>query len=139
MSHYRADLRTAALTALSGHAYFGSFTKMSAWAQNIDARTLPVFGVATPREEKSLDTLDTSQRVITLVIVFKRRGGDNLDDLLDDDSVEAELVLMPALIGVIDATDLISTEARIDGDGDSRVGTLTMTFRATHWLVDPIT
>lgn len=139
MSHYRSDLRAAAISAITGQLHFTDYTSFSAWSQNIDPDALPAFGVATPREEKTLDGLETSQRAITLIVVFKRRGGDDLDDIMDDDSVAAEMALMPALQGIIDAIDLTSTEVRIDGEGSSRVGTLTLTFRATHWLVDPIT
>ena len=138
MSHYRKDLRDAAKAAIAGHAALSGYNVFSAWSQNIDAGSLPAFGVATPREDKTLDGLDASERNITLIVVFKRKGGDDLEDVLDDDSIEAEIALLPALAAIIDATDLTGTEIRIDGDGASRVGTLTMTFRSRHWLIDPI-
>lgn len=138
MSHYRKDIRDAAKAAITGHAALAGYKLISAWSQNIDTDSLPAFGVATPREDKTLDGLETSERVITLIVVFKRTGNESLDDVLDLHSIEAELALLPALSAVIDATELTSTEVRIDGEGALRVGTLTMTFRSRHWLVDPI-
>ena len=138
MSHYRADLRAAGIDAILASTHFAGFNSRSAWAQNIDPTALPVVGIATPREDKTSSGLAESERVITAVVVMKRRGDDDLDDVLDADSVEAEVTLLTAFETVAEQCLLRTTEIRIDGDGSSRIGTLTMTFQVTIWLVDPI-
>lgn len=139
MTHPRAEFRADVRTALLAEARFAAFTLLSAWAQNIDAELLPVMAVATPREGKSLTGHAEAQRVTSLVVVIKRAGGDDLEDVLDDDSDAAEIAVLAALDSANQEAVLETTETRLDGDGSRRVGTLTMTFRVTTWTVDPLT
>lgn len=138
MTHYRARYRDIVKAALSASARFGSFTTKSAWAQNISAEDLPVFGVATPHETKNRDSLDTSERDTTLHLVIKRLGLDGIEDLLDDDSQAAETLVLEALEAEGIQGDLTQTEIRLDGGGEQRAGALTMTFRISAHLLEPI-
>lgn len=139
MTHPRAEFRADVRTALLAAPRFAGFTLLSAWAQNIDAEALPVMAVATPREDKTLTGHTEAQRVTSVVVVIKRLGDDDLEDFLDDDSDAAEIAVLAALDGANQEAVLQSTETRLDGAGDRRVGTLTMTFRVTTWTVDPLT
>jgi hypothetical protein len=138
VTHYRAAARDTAKTAMQLSSAFALFAMESAWAQKIDADLLPVFGVATPREDKRLTGLEESQRVFTLILVLKRLGDDDLEDVLDDDSLEAEVVLLGALAPSVEEVLLQTTEVRIEGEGARRIGTLTMNFQITIGLVDPL-
>jgi hypothetical protein len=139
VTHPRAEFRAAARAALQVDARFAAFTMLSAWAQNIDSEDLPVMAVATPREDKTLTGHAEAQRVTSLVVVVKRLGDDDLEDILDDDSDAVEIAVLGALDGANQEAVLQSAETRLDGAGERRVGTLTMTFRITTWTVDPLT
>jgi len=139
VTHPRAAFRTAVRAALVADPRFAGFTLLSAWSQNIDAEALPVMAVATPREDKSLTGHTEAQRVTSLAVVIKRMGDDDIEDDLDDDSDAAEIAVLAALDGEHQQAVLQSTETRLDGSGDRRVGTLTMTFQVTTWTVDPLT
>lgn len=139
MPHYRAGYRAAVRAAMAGSAQFDGFTVMSAWAQNIDADTLPVFGVATPHEGKQREAEDSSARDTTVKVAVKRTGGDDLEDVLDDDSAIVEQLVL-AVLDTDDAPCLLTdTQIELDGGGARRIGTLIMNFTVTAWLAEPLT
>lgn len=136
--HYRAVYRSAVRAALLASPEFGAFNARSAWAQKIDPEELPVFGVATPRESKDLEGHGTSARSTQLIVVLKRLGGDDLEDVLDIDSEAVERIVLAALLTDPERmVTLTDTEVTIDGSGAQRVGTLQMTFRAEFWPLEP--
>ncbi|MCL4069004.1 hypothetical protein M3484_20820 [Pseudomonas sp. GX19020] len=139
MTHYRSRYRAVIQAALTASPRFADFTVRSAWAQNISAEDLPVFGIATPVESKNRDSLDTSERETTVHIVFKRLGLDDIEDILDEDSAAAETAILDALQASGIQGDLAQTEIRLDGAGEQRAGSLTMTFRLMAFLVEPLT
>ncbi|WP_428924992.1 hypothetical protein [Marinibacterium sp. SX1] len=139
--HRRSEYRAIAKAALSAHADLASFTVMSAWARDIDPKTLPVFGVATPGETKRLDSLDTSERACTLMVVLKILGGDDIEDRLDVLGDAAEAAILSAMaqqLGPERPCTLTDTEVVVDGGGTRRVGTLTMKFEVMAWLVEDL-
>ncbi|WP_190305661.1 hypothetical protein [Roseicitreum antarcticum] len=131
----RADLRAAIDGIKSLYGPLATAPVISAWAQSLDPKALPVIGVATPSEECSAATQDTTALDLTAVVVIKRveRTGDDgtaLEDALDDDA--------EALIGPIEAAmqsarrDFELRSSAIDiSAGSPRVGTLTLTFAAS--------
>ncbi|WP_376872378.1 hypothetical protein [Albirhodobacter sp. R86504] len=136
--HYRATFRETVRVAMMMSAEFSAFNQRSAWAQTIDASELPVFGVATPRETKVLDAQDVSTRSTQLIVVLKRLGGDDLEDVLDFDSEAVERIVLTALLADPQRmASLSDTEVTIDGSGAQRVGTLQMTFRIEGWPLEP--
>lgn len=137
MPHYRTAFRQAARLALQADPTFGSFTLLSAWAENIDADTLPVIAVATPKETKEIVTFGSSQRTTQLHVIAKRRGGDDLEDQLDADSIEIERIVIGALWSDTTPCSLQETDIRVEGQ-QQRVGTLMMTFTILTWPIDPI-
>lgn len=138
MAHYRSRYRSIVVAALEASTRFEGFATRSAWAQNISAEDLPVFGVATPVETKDRDSLDTSARETTLHLVIKRLGGDDIEDVLDADSEVAETLVLEAFDTHGIQGDLTQTEIRLDGGGEQRAGALTMTFRISAFLVEPL-
>ncbi|TYB83967.1 hypothetical protein [Oceaniovalibus sp. ACAM 378] len=138
MSHYRSEYRTAVRTALKASSEFAEFTIMSAWAQKIDAETLPVMGVATPREGKQRDSLESSARETTVIVALKRQGGEDIEDVLDDDSAVIERLVLSALEADGQDCQLVDTEIDLDGGGARRVGTLIMRFTVAAWLAEPL-
>lgn len=138
MTHYRTEYRAALLAALQVDPVFADFTTLSAWVRDIDAQTLPVLAVATPREVKDRDALETSQRDTTVMVVVKIKGGDDLEQVLDDLSMRVEQLAIPALETAARPCFLTDTEVVVDGGGERRVGTLTMKFLVTAWLAEPL-
>lgn len=137
MTHYRTDLRTAARAAIAGSARFADFTQVKLWSKSIDYKTLPVFAVGTPNETCLRDGLDQTARTTRIIVAIKRLGGDELEDVLDEDSAEVERAVMAAFPpGAVDLTETALAE---DSSGEQRVGTLTMTFAAPTWQSDPLT
>ena len=137
--HYRSIYRGVVRMALAADPAFASFTVLSAWAQNIDEKTLPVLAVATPTEAKDLPALGESARDTQLVVVAKIKGADELEDDLDDLSDLIERAVITALNTDARQCELRNTSVQIDGGGESRVGTLTMTFSVQAWLIEPLT
>jgi hypothetical protein len=137
--HYRIGYRDAVKTAVAADAAFADYTIISAWAQNIDADTLPAFGVATPHEAKTIETHDDSTRVTQLMVVLKVAGGDDLEDKLDDLSHDVERIVIPAIQQPDVECILRDTRIELDGSGANRIGSLTMDFAISIWLIDPLT
>lgn len=133
MPHYRAEYRAAVKAAIAAEPRFRCFRAKSAWAQNIDPRELPVFGVATPREPCSREGGTTVHRVTTVLIALKRAGGDDVEDILDEDSIEIERVVLPVLLARAQIVALAMTETFVNGEGSQRVGTLLMELTATRF------
>lgn len=139
MPHYRATFRTIARIALQSQSEFADYQQMSAWSQTFDDSELPFFAVATPRERKDRSNHGSSTRETMMAAVFKLRGGDDLEDILDDLSIVAEQAILEALVD--EGRDCVLNETMIDLDGGSgnRVGTLTLQFAITIWPLEPIT
>lgn len=132
----RQLVRAEAKAALVASAYLAGFTEISAWAQSVDVAALPAWAVATPREMRDRVAQTRDQRELTLAIVIKRVGAEDIEDQMDADADAIEAALMPALINDNRDCDLTQTETRVDGDGAQRVGTLTMAFTITYWVDD---
>ena len=138
MTHYRTAMRAGLRAALAAHPVFGGLRQMSAWAQDIDAESLPILSVVTPREVKDLDAFDRALRETTLVVIVKRLGADTLEDQLDEDSAGLERACLATLETLAVEAELQSTDVQLDGKGEQRLGTLIMTFRVRQWLPDPL-
>lgn len=125
----RADLNAAISGLIMPGGSLAGAQIISAWAQNIDARALPAVGVATPAEQREAIGQGTDQATITAVVVIKRSGGDDLEDILDDDA-EA---LIPAIQAALKTTTrdcaLATSAVDLNGAGSPRIGTLTLTFQ----------
>jgi len=137
--HYRAEYRALARAALLADPTFEDYTLLSAWVRDIDPSTLPVLHVATPRETKEQDTHTSSTRVTTLMVIAKIKGGDAIEDKLDELSTVVETVIGTALDSAERACLLGDTEVTVDGGGEKRVGTLIMRFSITFWPAEPLT
>lgn len=111
---------------------------MSAWARNIDDKALPVYAVATPNETNQIDGLESSERGTTVMTVIKIKGGDEIEDTLDELSSVVEKMVVPVLAIGGRPCLLTDTETAVDGGGDRRIGTLTMKFAVTTWLAEPL-
>lgn len=133
----RTAIRAAAKAALQAAPRFAGFSNISAWAQSVSAKDLPAWAVATPREAKDRQGQAVAQQDLTLIVVIKRVGEDDIEDVLDADSTAVEDAITAALRDESQDCDLAQTEMKVDGDGAQRVGTLTMLFNVTYWVDDP--
>lgn len=133
MTHYRSEYRKVVREALQVEPALGGYTYLSAWAQKIDPSQLPVFGVATPNEASSRQGGDTVHRITTLQIAARFRGGDDIEDDLDDLSLAIEAAVLTALDPVSHIAELSRTSASPDAGGEQRSGTLLMEFTITRF------
>lgn len=133
----RKAIRAAAKLALRNDPALAAFTEISAWVQSIDATTLPAWAVATPQERRDRQSDDHAQEDVTLAVIVKRLGDDDIEDQLDDDSAAVDAAICAALRDQFTQVELAQTETKLDGEGARRVGTLTMAFTVTYWVDDP--
>jgi len=90
---------------------------------------LPRGGVATPRTRNDLIDVGSVNRAIDLIVVLKREGGDDIEDILDADSTLIERAVLPVLEGYSTDFGLVETQIAPDGRGSTTVGELSMLFR----------
>jgi len=137
--HYRKDIRATVKAALAADTQFDAYTVRSAWAQPDDDSEYPIIGVATPRETKGLSDHSSSERVTNLTVAAIMRGGDDIEDQLDDLSGVLEQLVIDAVGTQEIECDLRETDINLDGSAGGRLGMLTMTFAVTQWLAEPFT
>jgi len=133
----RVLLRQQARTALQAAPVLLGYTEFWAWSQSVDGKALPGWAVATPREVRERVAQDQAQDSLTLAVIVKRTGGDDLEDLMDADADRIETALVPAMRSAARDCELATTDMRLDGEGARRVATLTLTFTVTTWVADP--
>ncbi len=128
MTQHRIAMRATVMAALSGVLRFKRFTPIKGWSQSVDADTLPVYGVATPRENSSAASYDAHERRVELKLRFTRMGDDSVEDVLDTDTEVAEATLLPLLRATYLHAEIVQTELQLSGEGKQRVGTIELTF-----------
>ncbi|MBT9386981.1 hypothetical protein KM176_24490 [Pseudooceanicola sp. CBS1P-1] len=134
MTHYRSTFRAQAKAALEASGALAGVTLLSAWAEQIDAATLPVMGVATPSERSSRSSHGgTLEKGTLLQVVLKRQGGSDLEDQLDTDTAAIEAAVSGALNGAGVQCLLEEVTTIVNGEGARRIGTATASFRVTSW------
>ncbi|MFV0303562.1 MAG: hypothetical protein ACK5IP_22295 [Paracoccus sp. (in: a-proteobacteria)] len=131
MSHYRSEFRAAARTALTGETRFSGFTFPKVWPGSVDADSLPVLGVLTPQDNSQMASLSSTERKTLMQVAIRRKGGDDVEDILDEDSFVIEAVILPTLRGMNVFCFLRETSVISNTDGIQNVGTLVMTFEIT--------
>jgi len=127
VTHVVADLRTAVRAVLTA-ALPDVTVARDHWIRT-DLSHLPRAGVATPRVRIDRVDADTVDRAVDLVVVLKRTGGVDLEDLLDADSAVIEIAVLAHLATVSDDYDLSETQTTLDASGERPVGELSMLFR----------
>lgn len=132
MSDVRKALRADAVAVMAAHSRFLSWSNFPAWAQSVSATDLPGWAIATPSEAGDQSNLSSQMRTVQLAIIVKRVGGDDLEDLMDDDAAAIIAALPPALRSSQRSCIFERDEMRIDGAGAERVGTLSVIFRSRY-------
>ncbi|WP_017999923.1 hypothetical protein [Paracoccus sp. N5] len=128
MGHYRSDARALARTALIAHPRFAAFTAPKVWPGAIDAESLPVIGVLTPQDSSRMESFTSTERKTLMQVAVRRKGGDEVEDILDDDSEVIEAVVLAAIRAQNRFCFLRETSLVSNTDGARNVGTLVMTF-----------
>lgn len=137
--HYRGDIRASTRLALEHCAHFADCTMIWAWSSSIDTDAFPILAVMTPSETKGDAVRGSSERIITLQVMLRRLGGDDIEDIIDHDSAMLEAAVLASLRTHNWGAELQATEVSIDQGGDKRVGSLDMKFQVTLWVPDPLT
>ena len=128
----RKTLRDDMFAAIAAHPRFAGMTPRRAWAYASDRARLPAYGVSTPVTPSAQVAKDITERRPTVTITLRRAGGDDLEDVLDEDAEYLELIGLTALGGEgFLVAEMTETRLSIDAQGDQRVGTLSLTFQAT--------
>lgn len=130
---YRSAYRRAAREALRIDARTMGLTQMSAWAGGIDQETLPVVGVVTPQEQSQPSTHGSNERRTLLQVVVKRLGSDDIEDVLDQDAAAVESIIVAAIQTQEIQCLLEDVSVVVNGEGESKVGTMIANFRVTSW------
>lgn len=133
----RATFRVQVKSVLEADAYFADWTAAWAWSQTLDADQLPIYAVATPQERREPDAHEVARCDLTLVVILKRLGGEDIEDLLDEAGDAAESAVIAAIRTPHVQCELSNTGVKIDGSGGQRVGTLDLTFGVTYWVENP--
>lgn len=119
--------------AIDADARFADFSKVGIWDKKINADALPALGLGTPRWNPELDdTLDSSERSLTLIIVVKRTEGE-LEDLADEDSEALETLVCGLLDTDEQEVALQECTYQEDTSGGQSVATLSMMFVIKNW------
>lgn len=137
--HYRGQIRTATRLALEHCPHFAGIPMILAWSTSLDVDSLPVLAVMTPSETKGDAARGSSERIVTLQVMLRRLGGDDIEDSLDLDSSVLEGAVLDALRTQNWGAELQATEVSIDQAGIGRVGSLDMKFLVTLWVAEPLT
>lgn len=132
MSLSRSALRAAVRTAVSEAAALSDFTIVPGWGRQLSPDALPGLCVFTPREMKQRNGTHSYQRQTDLIVLVKRAGGDDLEDLLDLDAEAVEVAVLPVLLNLGSDAEAMSIDTEIPGNAEERVGTISITFRITQ-------
>ncbi|AZV00200.1 hypothetical protein pben1_p43 [Paracoccus phage vB_PbeS_Pben1] len=133
MPHYRSSYRASVLAALIANARFSGFTALKVWPGSVDADSLPVIGVLTPQDRCERDTQKTTVRRTLLQVAVRRLGGDDVEDVLDDDSEVIEAIVLATLRRLDQPCALEDTSVVSSTVAERNVGTLVMSFRLQSW------
>lgn len=133
MGHYRSDYRNQAREALAAESRFAGFTVLKVWPGSIDADSLPVLGVLTPQDRSERDSQVSTSRQTLLQVAVRRIGGEDVEDILDEDSALIEAIVISALRRRDVACVLEDTSVVSNSESRQFVGTLIMSFRLQSW------
>lgn len=136
MTH-RAELRVIVREALRAQARFAAFTTCPGWSQAFDDEVLPAFGVSTLSEQSRAADKESLSRTIDLTVLIKRKGGDTIEDDLDDDAAAVEEVIASVVEDHSLYAELAETRIILAGDGARRMAALMLRFAVTLHTVNP--
>lgn len=131
MSHHRSDVRALARAALMAHPHFEGFTAPKVWPGAVDADSLPVIGVLTPQDTSRMESFTSTERKTVLQVAVRRKGGDDVEDILDEDSEMIEAIVLAAIRDENRFCFLRETSVVSNTDGIQNVGTLVLGFEIT--------
>lgn len=133
MPHPRVSIRADVKTALAGLAGIAADEVTTIYRKDIDIEQLPEIMVLTPREQVARVAVDQVDRTIDVMVIIRRKGGDDLDDNLDNESDDIEAAVLPVLAGHGDDEELVEVTTQFDVTGSVRVGQLEMRFRLVRY------
>lgn len=128
MAHYRSEIRTLARSALVAHPRFAGFTGPKVWPGAVDAASLPIIGVLTPQDTSRMESFTSTERKTLMQVALRRKGGEDIEDVLDQDSELIEAIVLSAIRSQNRFCFLRETSVVSNTDAIQNVGTLVMTF-----------
>lgn len=131
MDHYRSEARALARAALIAHPRFAAFNAPKVWPGAVDAESLPVIGVLTPQDSSRMESFTCTERKTLMQVAVRRKGGEDVEDILDHDSEVIEAVVLAAIRGQNRFCFLRETSLVSNTDGARNIGTLVLGFEIT--------
>ena len=122
MTAHRKMLRDAARAALA--AALPGWRLPRSLAHALDTEALPVAIVTVPGETSGGGAQDMLRRDVSVSVILRIEGGDEIEDVLDGHAALVESAVGPALDGtpVAMVTELAETRIQLAGDGARRIG-----------------
>ena len=136
MPHPRVVIRADVKTALAALVGIEPDQVQTVYRKEIDIDQLPEITVLTPREQVQRTAVGMVDRIIDVVVVVRRKGGDTLDDDLDNESDDIEAAVLPVLAGHGDEEEVVEVSTQFDVKGSTRVGQLELRFRLVRYTAE---
>lgn len=139
MTHPRAAYRAALRAALRASPALRGVDVLTAWRHPKDMSGLPALTVITPTEQVAGATGDQVTRVAVILVVLKTKGGDSLEDDLDNYATAIEAVGLSALAAHDPAPQLYGVSEiamNIEPGASERVGVLEVRFEAARYTAE---
>ncbi|MEM1079224.1 MAG: hypothetical protein AAGI09_11900 [Pseudomonadota bacterium] len=128
----RKTYRKAVRDAFDAAPEFAGYAFKRVWVRGVSSSDLPAWTVLTPDEDISSTAKHLERRTSEVTVILKRAGGEDLDDVLDDDAELIERVMAEAL-GALDILDAQATRIRpeMTGEGGETIGQVAVSFTCT--------
>jgi hypothetical protein len=136
VTHPRAEIRAALRAGFAVAPGLAGVAILTGWVFPKDSEDLPALTVVTPRERVDASTGSSVDRLVEIVVVLKARGGDEIEDRLDDLSEVIEAEVIAALAGLEPEPvlyGLSTVDMQVEAEANKRVGTLEMRFEAMRF------
>lgn len=132
MSTHRSVLREAVAQAIDVSEWGYDIERVRTFIQLIGEEDLPVFGATVLGETAEEYDKDQYSRTVQLQVAWKRLGGSELEDTIDDDAAAIEAIALPILMDL--AFNVVPIETQFDlgsADGGQRHCTGILIFACT--------
>lgn len=136
MTHARQQIRERIASNVGALTTTGSRVFQSR-VYNLEQSSLPallIYSKSETDERDTFQTMDGLTRNLAVVIEGYANGASNLDDTLDTISEEVEIAVAadPTCNGLAKDCSLEATDIDFDGEGDSPVGVVRMTWAVLY-------
>jgi len=136
MAHVRQSIRERIASNCTGLTTTGTNVFQSR-VYSLEPGNLPcllIYSTTETSERLTMQTTDSLNRDLTVMVEGYARGSSNIDDTLDTISAEVEVAIAgdPTCNDLAIDTFLSSTEIEYDGEGDQPIGAVRMSWSVNY-------